>query len=312
MEYGKGSYHYNLKDTENVSRLAKALSSQTRLDILRLLLHSSMSMTELSKKLYVSMSSISMHTGILEKADLITITPKPGLHGAKKLCGIKAEKICIDLFEDNNCSPSLSEKYQDIPIGDYAQAKVSAPCGIVTKEGYFEEEDRPYCFYEPEHVNAQLIWFMTGCLTYRISNRNLQTEHLKRVEISFEVCAEAPGYNNTWPSDIFLMINDHMITTFRADGDYGGTRGVNNPTWWRDSNTQFGDLKILSVTDNGVFLENQKVSKENIHSLKMSDDYYFTFSIGVDRGAKFPGGLNLFGKCFGNYAQNITIKSVYT
>lgn len=311
MEHGKESFQYNLKDEDKVSLLAKALTSPTRLEILRMLLRSSKTMSELSQTLYVSMSSISMHTALLRDAGLITITPKPGKHGAKKLCGIRAERITIDLFEPDKEVVSPKIVSQDIPVGAYSHAEATRPCGLVSREGYIQREDESHCFYHPLHANAQLIWFLTGLLTYEISNRSLKAPSLEKVEISFEICAEAPGYNNTWPSDIFLKINNRHLTTFRVKGDYGGTRGVNNPAWWRDSNTQFGELTLLTITKEGTYLNNKRVSEENLDTLKMAENFYFSFTVGVDPKSEFPGGMNLFGKHFGNYSQDIRVKAIY-
>ena len=307
----KEIFKYNLNDGDKVSKVSKALTSPARLEILRLLLRNSMTMSELSQKLYISMSSIHMHTTILKEAGLISITPKPGMHGAKKLCGIKAGRILIDLVETKNETASIITKVQEIPIGAYAHAQGSRPCGLVSREGYLQQEDESYCFYDPRRINAQLIWFMSGFLTYEISNQYMKSNRLKRVEISFEACAEAPGYNNVWPSDIFMNINGKMIATFRVKGDYGGTRGVNNPVWWKDANTQFGELITLSITKDCVFMNNKLVSHESFNSLKLAEGFYFSFTVGVDSESEFPGGINLFGRDFGNYSQDIRIRSIY-
>ena len=311
MDFGKESFVYYLEDTEKLSKIAKALSSQTRLEILQLLLESSMTMGELSQRLYVSLSSVSMHTAILKEADLITITPKPGMHGTQKYCGIKAERIMIELFEREQDSSDLAANVQNIPIGHYSEADVAAPCGLVGQDGYVELEDSGYSFYHPDHTNAQLIWFMTGFLRYNIVNKDLKTPKLLRVDISLEICAEAPGYNNNWPSDIYFKINGQHLSVLRVKGDYGGVRGANNPPWWRDSNTQFGELAQLSITKMGTYLNGKLVSAATIDSLGMTQKHCFSFEIGVSPDSEYPGGLNLFGKGFGNYAQDILVKAVY-
>lgn len=188
---------------------------------------------------------------------------------------------------------------------------MQSPCGIVSSDGYVETEDAAYSFWHPDHMQAQLIWFTTGFLKYRISNRELKDAAVTSVGISFEVCAEAPGYNNVWPSDIFFKINDRHLTTFRIKGDYGGTRGVNNPGWWKDSNTQYGELTTLAVTREGTYLNGRLISRENMDTLGMLDGCSFSFTLGVDENSEYPGGMNLFGRSFGNYAQNIRIEIRY-
>lgn len=312
MSFGKESYSYNLSNIDRTSQVAKALSSPIRLEILNLLIQNSMTMSELSQKLYVSMSSISMHTSILKDANLISITPKPGMHGAQKLCGIKVDKISFEFFDTNGGgNAERPPKIIDLPIGYYSEAQVESPCGIAASGGYVETEDTTYGFWHPDHIQAQLIWFTTGFLRYRISNRDLRDDSVESVNISFEICAEAPGYNNVWPSDIFFDINGHYLTTFRIKGDYGGTRGINNPAWWKDSNTQYGELITLSVTGEGTYLNGGLVSRENLDSLGMREGCSFSFALGVDENGEYPGGMNLFGRSFGNYAQNIRIEIRY-
>ncbi|QHQ59620.1 ArsR family transcriptional regulator [Anaerocolumna sedimenticola] len=311
MGSGKQSFNYNLDNIEQTCQMAKALSSPIRLEILKLLIDKSMTMGELAQILYVSVSSVSMHTKVLQDAELITITPKPGKHGAQKVCGIKADKVVFDLFGVSGSVTKRSAKVMNISVGNYSEAEVNDPCGLVSIEDYVDIEDTRYGFYDPAHIDAQLIWFTSGYLKYHISNKYLAVKEVKSLNISFEVCAEAPGYNNTWPSDIYLKINDVLLHTFRVSGDYGGIRGINNPDWWSDSNTQYGELKMLSITKSGTFFNGKLISKRNIKSLKVSENYYFTFEIGVDKDSECPGGLNLFGGKFGNYAQDIRVEVQY-
>ena len=49
-----------------------------------------------------------------------------------------------------------------------------------------------------------MIWFTRGYLEYQFSNYTLQQAPVKQVEFTFEICSEAPGYNEDWPSDITL------------------------------------------------------------------------------------------------------------
>lgn len=312
MGAGKHNFTYDLDDVENMSEMGKALSSSIRLQILQLLIEQSMTMSQLSQKLFVSLFSVSMHVKILQDVGLVEVIPKPGMHGAQKLCGIRAERVTFDFFENRkNLTKARPSKIVEIPVGCYARAEIQAPCGLVNQEDYIDVEDTQFGFYDTRHVTAQLIWFTTGYLEYDISNRYLHADSLSAVNLSFEVCAEAPGYNNTWPSDIDVKINGVTVTTFRVAGDYGGTRGINNPTWWSDSNTQFGEMKKLSITESGCFLDGRKVSKETINSLKVKENHHFTFAIGVNPDSEYPGGMNLFGKHFGNYKQDIRMEIKY-
>lgn len=308
---GKHSFQYDLSEIDATCQMARALSSPVRLEILKLLIGQSMTMSELAQALYVSMSSISMHTKILNSAGLITVVPKPGMHGAQKICGIRTERVVFDFFTSNIMKSMVEPVVLDIPVGSYSEAEIKGPCGLVNNENYLGIEDTRYGFFDIGHAEAQLIWFTSGYLTYRITNKFLIGQEVKCLNISFEVCAEAPGYNNDWPSDIYIKINGERVTEFRVKGDYGQVRGINNPQWWSDSNTQYGELKLLSITNKGTYLNGKKVSIHTLSSLRIKENYYFSFQLGVDEQAEFVGGLNLFGKNFGNYSQDIRVEIQY-
>lgn len=312
MNDGKEALYCDLTDIEKTSQMAKALSSPVRLEMLRLLIGNSMTMSELSHALYLSMSSVCMHTNILKETGLITVTPKPGMHGSQKLCGIKAGLITFDLFASSySFFPPLPKKVVEIPVGSYCDCDITPPCGLSTSTSYVDCEDTPYSFYHPSHINAQLLWFTTGYLTYRFPNKDINMSTAESVAISFEVCAEAPGYNNNWPSDISIRINGVSLTTFTVKGDYGGQHGKLTPKWWSDSKTQYGELRTLLVSETGCYLNGNLVSDATLESLHMRDNYYFTFTIGVDRDSKYPGGMNLFGSNFGNYSQDFIMEIQY-
>lgn len=108
---------------------------------------------------------------------------------------------------------------------------------------------------------------------------------VSQIEFTFEICSEAPGYNNNWPSNITLEINHNPVVTFLTKGDYGGRKGSCNPDWWSDSNSQFGEFKRFTITDQGSFPDGEKVSEETIESPKMKEGYHFSFILKVDYAA---------------------------
>jgi predicted transcriptional regulator len=188
---------------------------------------------------------------------------------------------------------------------------VIPPCGIVSTNLYLYQEDSPYGFYMPDHVHASLVWLTGGYLEYRFPNEALNRGHPSRIQFSFEICAEAPGYDNNWPSDIRLELNQRLITVLHIKGDYGGRRGIYNPSWWDDSNSQFGDYIILDVTHSGCYLGSGKVSDETIESLDLAGGYTFSFRLSIADRKDHLGGMNLFGRQFGDYDQDIIMKVEY-
>lgn len=69
-DMGNEMAEFNLNDTETLRRMARALSSETRLAILRILQLGSKSIGELSDALQVPMSTISTSVSILSEAGL--------------------------------------------------------------------------------------------------------------------------------------------------------------------------------------------------------------------------------------------------
>ena len=74
-----------------------------------------------------------------------------------------------------------------------------------------------------------------------------------------------------------------------------------------------GGLEYIRIRMNkdGIYLNNNLVSRETLDSLEMRNGYYFTMSLGVDPNADHVGGMNLFGKHFGDYSQDIMMKVEY-
>ena len=92
----------DLSDTEATAKICKALSSETRLEILKCLVDKSMTISELAEAFYLPMSSMCLHIKTLSEANLITVVPKPGLRGSQKLCGIKTANVTLDIFAHLN------------------------------------------------------------------------------------------------------------------------------------------------------------------------------------------------------------------
>jgi predicted transcriptional regulator len=307
----KKNIYTSLEDSEQTALICRALASPVRLDILRKLVSRSMSISELAAEFYLPVSSISMHIRILKDAGLINVVKRPGIHGMQKVCGIQVGGVDIDLFSRQHQSTAYPPISLNIPVGCYSDCQITPPCGIASASKFISAEDTPYGFYSPEHMEASILWFTAGYVEYHIPNKILLDHPLSEIEFSFEICSEAPGWNNNWPSDITFRLNQQEITSFMTKGDYGGRRGIYTPTWWNDGLTQFGEYRRITVTDHGTFLDNSQVSDATWESLGLLNDYYFSLSLGVDENARYVGGMNLLGSSFGDYAQDIVMKATY-
>lgn len=65
-----------------------------------------------------------------------------------------------------------------------------------------------------------------GFLEYKVPNILPKHKQCKQLSLSMELCSEAPGYNENYPSDIYLSINDRSCGHYHSTGDFGARRGI--------------------------------------------------------------------------------------
>ena len=87
----------SLQNEEDIIKSAYALSSETRLKILKLLKKQKMTITEIAAKLEQTEANASVQIKILEQAGVITAEYASGQYGLKKVCSLSVDRIEIDL-----------------------------------------------------------------------------------------------------------------------------------------------------------------------------------------------------------------------
>ncbi|MFX1518434.1 MAG: ArsR/SmtB family transcription factor [Promethearchaeota archaeon] len=87
---------------EDVSKVTKALSSETRWQILKLLKNEALSVSQLAERIYNIRTSrpqteanISAQIKLMEGAGLIKTHYEPGEHGVKKVCRPAVDRIIL-------------------------------------------------------------------------------------------------------------------------------------------------------------------------------------------------------------------------
>jgi predicted transcriptional regulator len=290
--------------------IARALASEVRIDILKLLCKESLKVNEIAERLVIPASTAALNVKVLEEAGFIHCDLQPGIRGSMKVCYKQVEelKILLNLDESNKKSGT---EIISMPIGNFVDYKVDPTCGIVNEKGHIDDEDEPRCFYNPLRTSAKLIWFGAGYVEYRFSNAAIQDHHVKRAELSVELCSEVADYDLDCKSDITVWINGMDAGTWCSPSDFGGRRGKLNPDWWPDKNTQYGNLKTWSLTDTGTYIDKQLVNHNTILDYLLADNPYISVRIGIKDDAKHIGGVNIFGDSFGDYPQNIVLKLEY-
>ncbi|MDR2158844.1 MAG: helix-turn-helix domain-containing protein [Treponema sp.] len=303
----KNRINLDLYQSEKSAAVFRALSSPVRLEMVRLLVDRSagMNISELAEEFSIPLSSAALHVRILEGAGIIFTEGRPGLRGAQKICALLAEDVYLNIYHRKKKEGTARNVTFKMPLGNYFDCSVTKPCGLAGRKTYIGIEDMENAFYSVNRIHAQLVWFTTGFLEYRFSNRFPRSEKILELGFSFEACSEAPGHNNDWPSDITVWINRNEVFTFRSAGDFGDRRGICNPSWWPGDSTQYGELHRLEITPRGCFGDGRKTSDLDLESLRVNEGNCISFRIGVKEDAEYAGGINLFGECFGNYPQTL-------
>ncbi|MDR1644090.1 MAG: winged helix-turn-helix transcriptional regulator [Clostridiales bacterium] len=300
----------HLIGVEKGAKLFDALNSDVRIGIIKLLNEfGSLNLNNLAISLKLTNGAITAHVKKLQDAGLIKITSTPGVRGAQKMCSLATEKIIIDLFDEN---ASLKNVYGfEIGIGHYMDYKIAPTCGIVNETVIIGVLDDPQYFSYPERIDARLLWFTTGYITYQFPNSLKHSEKCVELQISMELASEAPGYTTHYPSDIGFKINGVDLGFFTSPGEFNDRRGIFTPAWWFENLGQYGKLKLLTVNDKGCFIDGLKISDTSMKDLRITHQSDIFFSICVDPEAVNPGGVTIFGKGFGDYNSGITFKMFY-
>ena len=62
------------------------------------------------------------------------------------------------------------------------------------------------------------------------------------------------------------------------------------------------------MTTDGTFVDGMKISPISLVDLDLENHHSIRLRIAVKADAKHPGGINIFGKGFGNYDQDIVLR----
>ncbi len=308
---GNKQLHLDINsDIGRIQPIAHALSSELRLKIIHALGKRSMNVGELSQALEVPLSTVSMNVAVLENVGLVASEVQAGVRGTMKLCSRMTDLMTINLIAQEQRAHHVGEI--SMPIGCFTGAgDIKPTCGLVAVDGPIGTPDDPLTFFLAERFAAQLIWFRQGYLEYKFPTLPLKHVLLESIEISFEACSEAINYRPEWPSDISLFINGVRIGTWLSPGDFGGRRGLNNPDWWSDICSQFGHLLTWRIDDTGSFVDHMHASDVRLSQLSLQSGDHFTLRVGVEPTARHVGGMNLFGRGFGDFRQDILVRYSY-
>lgn len=295
---------------DSALEVLQALSSETRLLILSLLSHRAMNVSALTEALGLPPSTVNFNLKQLEQAGLLHIQYMPGTRGQQKLISKRFDEILLKLpGVEIDSSKDIVEV--SMPIGNYKRIEVRPTCGLASESKFIGMIDDPRSFYEPEHVFAQIVWFRAGFVEYNFPNNVPYGAEATELELSMEICSEAPEYDLDWPSDITLWINAVEVGTWTCPGDFGGEPGRLTPDWWSVDQTTYGLLKRWRVSREGAYIDGETLSPVSLADLDLGGHNHISVRIGVKPEARNVGGINLFGRKFGNYPQDLLMRIQY-
>lgn len=288
----------------------KALSSEIRLNILRLLSNGPLTASVIAEKLKITQSAVSKNVQQLYKANLIQI--QTSTNKKEKLLELTVQNIHINLPE--SVYPEYHQSSYSIPVGNYFNiSNIMPSCGMASENNVIKRFDDPSVFLSPQRISAQLLWFSSGEVEYQFPLDIPQNTQLQMLDFSFEISSEFPGSNNNWPSDIQFFLNDTCVGTFSVEGNFSDVRGKYTPKWWDDYLSQYGVLVQLRISSRNSGVNGVPISSYKLSDLNITDESIIKIKFKISKTANNePHGLTLFGQDFGNYYQDIIVKYYWT
>ena len=257
----------------------------------------------------IPQSTAAVNIGVLEKVGLVKVENEKGRRGSQKVCSAQYSEIIISFPSTTETSNKIDTIEVEMPVGLYTKFEINPPCGLCSPEKIIGFLDSPDSFWNPERVKAGLLWFGKGFVEYKFPNNALyKGKPLKKIEAIMELSSEVPGTNKYWPSDITLWINGIEVGNWTSPGDFGDKRGRFTPLWWKLEGSQYGLLKTWIITEEGSFVDGEKISEVCLADLCIYDHSSIKVRIGVKENAQNVGGINIFGKGFGNYDKDIVLR----
>jgi predicted transcriptional regulator len=303
------SRNFLLVDPEERPDVLRGLASPVRVKILKALhLRGGLNVNDIADLLELPQSTVSSNLQILEEAGLIKTETQKARKGNQKICRAVFDEVLV-MFKEDVAATRQNIIEVAMPVGLYTSCEVSAPCGLCSTEGIIGLLDVPDIFLDPGRMRAGLMWFTRGFIEYQFpNNARLSKTNIEALEFSLELSSEVPGTATEWPSEITIWVNHQDVGTWTSPGDFGDQRGVYTPDWWTLRGSQYGMLKTWRVARDGTYVDGVKISPVSLKDLDVANHHSIRLRIGVKENAKYPGGVNIFGRGFGNYDQDIVMR----
>lgn len=282
----------------------RALSVPARVNILRLLCSNGpRNVNDIASALGLPQSSVAVGVRILEEAGLVNTKALKARKGYQKICSSVYDGILVR-FKDVQVERDEEIFEVSMPIGLYMSCETHMPCGLRSKEGVIGVPDSPDCFFDPQRIQACLLWFDRGYVQYEFPNAS-QT-HSKKVyaiEFSMEMASGFPGSAAGKSTDIGVAINSVAIGKWKLPNEDNETlrgRKVGKP--------KFPTLITWLTTDEGTFVNGTAVSSVTIDELAICQKHSVCLRIEIKDEDQPAGGVSVFGRGLGQYNHDILMR----
>ena len=309
ITHNVGQKNVSLADDslDDVAKIGLAFSNKKRVEMIKLIAQGVRTVTQLSKQLKMPTSNVLFHVQVLEDCGIIYTT-----HFSKTMMIAPTFDRVLISITDPKIVKFIDEREVEysIPIGSYISVDYLADT-INARDENGELELNIDNIYDSSRFKAQVLYARRGLFNYPL--RSIETdEKLKCMYISFEACSEISAYDNTYKSDISVLINGQELVTYTCPGDFGGRKGNLNPDSYPSYYTQFGEMITIYVNEKGVYKNGVLVNDEiKISDIKLNNKNQNILSIGNLPKSNLQGGINLFGEKLGDYPQAIKVKYTF-
>jgi predicted transcriptional regulator len=292
-----------MRVTEENIPFFEALASPVRIRVIHYLSQKDANIKELAKAAGVSSAIMTSHIKKLEEVGIVK-----SLHSGRtgKLCSLHNTNFSLKFptfGRDSQYSYDVS-----IPVGHYTAAEVEATCGISDQYQVIYVSDDPRALFDVRRFDAQIVWFAKGYVEYTVPNYVTPPQTMASLEITAELSSEYPHFRDDWQSDIDLYLNGEHVCMWTSPGDFGKRRGRLTPAWW--SSNQYGLLKSFRINNEGVFIDEEAVSDKTLKDFHV-ERCQLRVRFAVSERNRRAGGLTIYGKMFGNHAQDINVRIGY-
>jgi len=298
------------RDHELIAALCSALGSPVRIRIIYYLQFWYVrEITKMSSDLSIPMTTLMHHLEKLADAGVVILYYKYSKRASVRMAAREMKNININLYFDGRDMVEKKVSYsQSVGVGCYSDYSGDTVKLLLAENRVVSI---PGDNFPEERFNSLLVFTNYGRISYSFSNGKAKSSRVKEIVFTFEICSEAPFYDNNYLSDITFWVNGVELTTYTLIGDFGDRRGKLNPAWWPAVNTQYGQLVRLSANKNGVMINGNVVNpRVNVDHLMLDKGHKTEFTFGNKDTAEHRGGFNLFGRSFGDYPQDICMELV--